>query len=102
MPCFAAAFFPTGGQNLVFLLYIIGILFAVFTGLVLKKAVFGGKALPFLMELPPYQLPSLSSALIRTWDRVKQFILGAGKVIVAVVFVLRHSQFHGHGRQLWS
>ncbi|WP_321336993.1 Fe(2+) transporter permease subunit FeoB [uncultured Cohaesibacter sp.] len=85
---FAAAFFPTGGQNLVFLLYIIGILFAVFTGLVLKKAVFGGKALPFLMELPPYQLPSLSSALIRTWDRVKQFILGAGKVIVAVVFVL--------------
>nr|WP_319391217.1 Fe(2+) transporter permease subunit FeoB [uncultured Cohaesibacter sp.] len=85
---FAAAFFPTGGQNLVFLLYIIGILFAVFTGLVLKKAVFGGKALPFLMELPPYQLPSLFTALIRTWDRVKQFILGAGKVIVAVVFFL--------------
>ena len=85
---FAAAFFPVGGQNLVFLLYIIGILFAVFTGLVLKKVVFGGKALPFLMELPPYQLPNLSSALIRTWDRVKQFITGAGKVIVSVVFVL--------------
>ena len=92
MPVYGAVcggFLPDGWPEILsFLLYIIGILFAVFTGLVLKKAVFGGKALPFLMELPPYQLPSLSSALIRTWDRVKQFILGAGKVIVAVVFVL--------------
>ncbi|SNY90334.1 ferrous iron transport protein B [Cohaesibacter sp. ES.047] len=85
---FAAAFFASGGQNLVFLLYIVGILFAIFTGLVLKKTIFGGKALPFIMELPPYQLPSLRSVLMRTFDRVKTFIIDAGQVIVAVVFCL--------------
>ena len=85
---FAAAFFATGGQNLVFLLYIIGVCFAIFTGLVLKNTVFGGKALPFVMELPHYQMPNLRSALVRTWDRLKQFILGAGQAIVIVVFCL--------------
>ena len=85
---FAAAFFASNGQNLVFLLYIIGILFAIFTGLVLKRTVFSGKALPFVMELPPYHMPSARSVLIRTWDRLKQFTLGAGQVIVIVVFIL--------------
>ncbi len=85
---FAAAFFSSGGQNLVFLLYIIGILFAIFTGLVLKNTIFGGKALPFVMELPPYHMPNMGSALIRTWDRLKQFCLEAGQVIVIVVFCL--------------
>lgn len=85
---FAAAFFPTGGQNLVFILYITGILFAVFTGLVLKNTLFHGETSPFVMELPPYHLPNLKSVLLRTWDRLKQFMFKAGKVIVAVVLVL--------------
>ena len=85
---FAAAFFASGGQNLVFLLYIIGMVFAIFTGLVLKNTIFGGKALPFIMELPPYQMPGLRSVLMRTWDRVRNFCLDAGQVIVVVVFCL--------------
>ncbi|WP_319533224.1 Fe(2+) transporter permease subunit FeoB [uncultured Cohaesibacter sp.] len=85
---FAAAFFASGGQNLVFLLYLIGMAFAIFTGLVLKNTIFGGKALPFIMELPPYQMPSLRSVLMRTWDRVRNFCLEAGQVIVVVVFCL--------------
>ncbi|PLW76127.1 Fe(2+) transporter permease subunit FeoB [Cohaesibacter celericrescens] len=85
---FAAAFFANGGQNLVFLLYIIGILFAIFTGLVLKNTIFGGKAQPFVMELPHYHMPNMGSALIRTWDRLKQFCLEAGQLIVIVVFCL--------------
>ena len=97
---FAAAFFATGGQNLVFLLYIIGVCFAIFTGLVLKNTVFGGKALPFVMELPHYQMPNLRSALVRTWDRLKQFILGAGQAIVIVVFCLSLLNSVGHRRQL--
>ena len=85
---FAAAFFPVGGQNIVFLLYIIGIAFAVVTGLVLKNTVLKGEAGFFLMELPPYHLPSLKSVLLRTWDRLQSFLVRAGKVIVPVIVVL--------------
>ncbi len=85
---FAAAFFSTGGQNLVFGLYLIGIAFAVLTGMVLKNTLFHGDATPFVMELPPYHMPILKSVLLRTWDRLKQFLFKAGKIIVMVVFVL--------------
>ena len=85
---FAAAFFPTGGQNLVFGLYLIGILAAVLTGLLLKNTLLPGETSPFVMELPPYHMPTLKGILLRTWDRLKSFVLRAGKVIVGVVMVL--------------
>lgn len=85
---FAAAFFPEGGQNLVFALYLIGIGFAVLTGLVLKRTLLQGETSPFVMELPPYHLPTLRSVLLHTWDRLKQFVFRAGRVIVPVVLVL--------------
>ncbi len=85
---FAAAFFPIGGQNVVFSLYLIGILAAVFTGLVLKNTLLPGKPTPFVMELPTYHLPSVKSMLLRTWDRLQGFILRAGQVIVLMVMVL--------------
>ena len=85
---FAAAFFPVGGQNLVFGLYLIGIGAAVLTGLALKNTLIKGEVSPFIMELPPYHLPTLGSVLLRTWDRLKSFIWRAGKVIVGVVVVI--------------
>ncbi|MEE3649429.1 MULTISPECIES: Fe(2+) transporter permease subunit FeoB [unclassified Brenneria] len=85
---FAAALFTRGGQNLVFGLYLIGIVAAVATGFMLKKTVLQGEASTFVMEIPPYHLPGLRSVLIRTWDRLKNFIFRAGKLIVIVVTVL--------------
>ncbi|MGZ9034549.1 MAG: nucleoside recognition domain-containing protein, partial [Rhodospirillales bacterium] len=85
---FAAAFFPVGGQNLVFGLYLIGIAAAVLTGLVLKQTLLQGETSPFIMELPPYHLPAIGNVLIRTWDRLKGFVLRAGRVIVGVVVVI--------------
>src|SRR5512147_476052 len=85
---FAAAFFPTGGPTLVFALYLIGIGFAVMTGLVLKKTLLKGETTPFVMELPPYHLPTLRGILLRTWERLREFLYRAGRVIVAVVVVL--------------
>ena len=85
---FAAAFFPVGGQNIVFLLYLIGIAFAVVTGLVLKYTLLKGEAGHFLMELPPYHVPSVKGVLIRAWDRLKSFLIRAGKVLVPVIVVL--------------
>lgn len=85
---FAAAFFPVGGQNLVFGLYLIGIAVAVLTGLIMRHTLFKGEATPFIMELPAYHIPRLRSVLFRTWDRLKTFIFNAGKVIVPMVLVL--------------
>ncbi|MGC9503120.1 Fe(2+) transporter permease subunit FeoB [Baaleninema sp.] len=85
---FAAAFFPAGGQNVVFALYLLGIVAAIFTGLVLKNTLLKGESTPFVMELPPYHLPTVKGILLRTWDRLQAFIIKAGKVIVLMVMVL--------------
>ncbi len=85
---FAAAFFPTNGQNLVFLLYLVGITVAVLTGMIMRRTLLSGKSAGFMMELPPYHLPTLKGVMLRTWDRLKLFIRDAGKVIVVMVLAL--------------
>jgi len=85
---FAAAFFPSNGQNLVFILYLVGIAVAVLTGMIMRRTLLSGESTGFMMELPAYHLPTLKGVLLRTWDRVKSFIRDAGKVIVLMVLVL--------------
>jgi ferrous iron transport protein B len=85
---FAAAFFAEGAQNIVFGLYMIGIVVAVLTGLILKVTLLQGEATPFIMELPPYHLPTLKGIGILTWDKLKGFVLRAGRVIVPMVLIL--------------
>lgn len=85
---FAAAFFPTTGQNLVFGLYVVGILGAVLTGWVLKKNALPGAATHFVMEIPPYHVPTLRGVLTRTKERVTSFTLRAGQTIVIICTVL--------------
>lgn len=85
---FAAAFFPQGAQNVVFALYLIGIAAAVLTGLVLKRTLLQGEATPFIMELPPYHLPTLRGIFMHTGERLMGFIVRAGRVIVPMVLVI--------------
>lgn len=85
---FAAAFFPESGQNLVFLLYLIGIAAAIFTGFLLKVTVLPGSSSMNIMELPLYERPQFSVIITRVWRRTRSFILGAGKTIVLVVCLL--------------
>ena len=85
---FAAAFFPTGGQNIVFLIYIIGVAMAILTGLILKHTMLRGEPTPFVMELPPYHLPSWRAVGLRTYERVMAFLGRAGKVIIPIILVL--------------
>ncbi|MDD1620933.1 MAG: Fe(2+) transporter permease subunit FeoB [Methylococcaceae bacterium] len=85
---FAAAFFPVGGQNLVFGLYLFGIVVAVLTGLIMRHTLLKGAPTPFLMELPAYHLPTLQGIYTKTWERLKTFIFNAGKLIVPMVLVL--------------
>ncbi|MCM5554553.1 Fe(2+) transporter permease subunit FeoB [Pleomorphomonas sp. NRK KF1] len=85
---FAAAFFPVSGQNIVFGLYIVGLAFAVLTGLVLKSTLLDGEPTRFVMELPPYHIPTIRSVIVQAWQRLREFILRAGQVIVPIVMVL--------------
>ncbi len=85
---FAAAFFPSNGQNIVFALYLIGIVVAVLSALVVRRYLISEPVGSFVLELPPYHLPNARGLLIQTWQRLKGFVVRAGKAIVAVVVVL--------------
>ncbi|GEA49483.1 ferrous iron transport protein B [Vibrio inusitatus NBRC 102082] len=85
---FAAAFFPSAGQNVVFALYVIGILAAVFTGFILKNTIYPGSNDSFVMEMTDYEIPRLRNVIIKTWQKLKRFVFGAGKTIVVVVTIL--------------
>ncbi len=85
---FVAAFFPVSGQNIVFSLYIIGILMAVLTGFLLRKTLLRGQASPLILELPAYHRPSLRRLFKDTSLRLRFFIWRAGKLIVPVCVIL--------------
>lgn len=85
---FTAAFFPVGGQNVVFGLYLIGVAVAIVTGFILKTTLLKGETTAFVMELPPYHIPNIKGIVLNAWGRLKSFIFGAGKIIVMVVVVL--------------
>ena len=85
---FVAAFFPTGGQNVVFSLYLIGILMAVLTGLILRKTLLSGETSPLILELPAYHRPSLRRLMKETGLRLRYFIVRAGKFIIPVCVLL--------------
>lgn len=85
---FATAFWPTHGQNIVFALYLTGILAAILTGFLLKRTALPGAASAFVMEIPPYHIPTFKGIMLRTWDRMQSFLFRAGQVIVVIVAVL--------------
>lgn len=84
----AAAFFPDKADVVVFSLYLLGIVVAIATGLLFKNTLFKGSLSPFLMELPPYRVPTLKGILIHTWERGWLFIKKMGTVIFAVVIII--------------
>ncbi|SDP10837.1 Fe(2+) transporter permease subunit FeoB [Pseudomonas jinjuensis] len=85
---FAGAFFGQQGALAIFSLYLLGIVVAVLTGLMLKHTVMRGEATPFVMELPLYHVPHLKSLLLQTWMRLAGFVTRAGKVIILVSLVI--------------
>ena len=54
----------------------------------MSKTLFKGDAAPFVMELPPYHIPTFKGILLRAWERLKAFITKAGKMIVIMVVIL--------------
>ena len=85
---FVAAFFPHGGQNIVFSLYLIGIIMAVLTGCLLRKTMLRGQASPLILELPSYHRPSMRRLVKETMLRLRYFIVRASKMIIPVCVIL--------------
>lgn len=84
----AGAFFAGNEANVIVSLYALGILIAIIVGFIFNKTLFKGEGAPFVMELPPYRIPTVKGVLIHTWERVKAYLTKAGTVIFAASVVL--------------
>ncbi|MCG8539874.1 MAG: ferrous iron transport protein B [Clostridia bacterium] len=85
---FAGVFFPGNEGIIVWSLYILGILVAVIAALIFKKTIFKGEASPFVMELPPYRIPTLEVTGSLVWERTKGYLIRAGSIIFAASVVI--------------
>lgn len=81
---FVGVFFPNNSGTAIWSLYILGILLAILVGFIFKKTLFRGDAPMFIMELPPYRMPSFISLCLHTWEKGKHFLIKAGTYIFAV------------------
>lgn len=85
---FIAAFFPDHGGLVLFLVYLVGILMALAMAKLFSETLFKGEVTHFIMELPPYRLPTLRNVFRNMWDNVAGFLVRAGTTIFLVVSVL--------------
>ena len=83
-----SAFFPTHSALVLFSLYIIGIITSVFMAHILSKYVVKGDSSPFVMELPPYRLPSNKSVLRHTWEKGRQYLHKMATTILAASIII--------------
>ena len=83
-----AAFFPTHPTLAMFAVVMASWFFVLVVSRILRSTVISGPATPFVMELPPYRLPTLRSVAVHTWERVWQYIKKAGTVILAISILM--------------
>jgi len=85
---FTSAFFPQNGQNIVFTLYLIGIVMAVMTGFILRRTVLKGEPSPLIMELPTYHWPRFKTMFLHAWQRLKGFVIRSGRLIIPICVLI--------------
>ena len=85
---FADAFFPGYSALVMILLYVTGILLGILFAFLYKRFLFQGEAVPFVMELPNYRLPSLRSTLQLMWEKAKDFLQKAFSVILIATVIV--------------
>jgi len=77
-----SAIFPANQGFVLFSIYLIGIVLAIVTALIMKKIVFAKKEVPFVMELPPYRIPTLKNTSLHMWHKGQQYLKKMGNVIL--------------------
>lgn len=94
---FVSAFFPQKGGLIMSGLYILGILTGVLVAFLYKGVLFRGEAVPFVMELPNYRLPSATNVIQLLWEKAKDFLQRAFSVILIasmIIWFLQSFDFH--------
>lgn len=81
---FGAVFFGGQAANVVFAMYIVGILGAFLASAVYTKTIFKAEDASFVLELPPYRWPDMKTVLLETWDKGKGYLIKAGTIILAM------------------
>ena len=83
------AFFPEKYQAFtMWIVYIIGIVIALIAARIMKSTLFKGEGEVYLMELPPYRMPTVKSMMLHMWDRSKMYLQKAGTIILATSIIL--------------
>ena len=85
---FTAAFFPKYGALVMISLYVTGILIGILCGFLLKKIMFDGEPIPFVMELPEYRFPAAKSVVLHMWEKAKDFLKKAFTVIFLATILI--------------
>ena len=94
---FVAAFFPGKGGLIMTGLYVLGVIIAILAALLMKSTFFKGEAVPFVMELPNYRMPSLKNVLRLMWEKARDFLTRAFSIILiatVVVWFLKSFDMH--------
>ncbi len=84
----AGAFFPGREGNIIFAIYFLGIALAIIMGQIFSRTLFKGETTPFVMELPPYRMPTLLSVMIHMWEKTKVYLQKMGGVVLAFSVVI--------------
>lgn len=101
----AGAFFPDHAGLILFGLYITGILLAVLMARLFKRFLFKKEDVPFVMELPPYRMPTLKSILIHMWEKARQYLRKMGGVILVasiIIWFLGYFPRHSEGMEVYD
>ncbi len=85
---FIGAFFVRNSGTVLWSIYVLGIVIAILLGLVLKATMFRKEAPVFIMELPPYRMPTSRDLMIHTWQKTKHFVVKAGTIILAMSVII--------------
>ena len=97
---FCAVFFPDNAALVMCGLYLLGIIVGIITALVLKRTVFKGEAVPFVMELPNYRMPTVRNTAMLLWEKTKDFLGRAFTVIFCATIVIWFLQSFSFNMQL--
>jgi ferrous iron transport protein B len=86
---FGAIFFPRNSSTVVFAMYLLGIVTAIVLGIALKRTLFKSEErAPFVMELPPYRVPTLKGIWLHMWERTSSFVHKAWTLIMATSIII--------------
>ena len=97
----AGAFFSENAGNVIFSLYILGILLASLFALIFRKTIFKTAEAPFVMELPPYRIPTVRSLFKHMWHKGQQYLKKMGGIIlIASILIWALGYFPQHSKKL--